>query len=80
MIYAAGSDSESPTISVINGTTKEEVDVITLDVSDDSIADIMVNPNSNMIYAAGSESISVIDGDTNSIVGEFSVGTCEKYT
>ena len=78
MIYAIESDSESPTISVINGTTNQVVNesIPVPDQQDPPV--ISINPETNMIYFIGNnvtdpeedEIISVINGTTNQVVNE----------
>ncbi len=57
-------------LSVIDGKTNKVVDDITLD---QPASDISINPQTNMIYAAGSDSVYVIDGKTKTMVVDISV-------
>jgi YVTN family beta-propeller protein len=72
MIYALGynSSSLSDSVSVIDGKTNKVVDDITLDLP---ASEISVNPQTNMIYVAGSDSVSVIDGKTNKVVDDITL-------
>jgi YVTN family beta-propeller protein len=64
----------SDTLSVINGTTNELVDEVSLDTIAPS--SIIYNAANNYIYVTnmGSNTVSVINGTTNSIVANIPVG------
>jgi YVTN family beta-propeller protein len=73
MIYVSTSDNNA--ISIIDGKTNKVVDTIRVNKP----SYISVNPQTNMIYAAGynfssfSDFVSVIDGKTNTVVDDITL-------
>jgi YVTN family beta-propeller protein len=69
-VYAANNAGNR--ISVINGTTKAIVKTITSNFTDYGEAKLVVDNATNLVYVvSSSDTISVIDGETNSIVGKL---------
>ena len=71
MIYT--SDSNSNTVSVIDGSTNEVVQTIPVGLGP---LDVAINTNTNMIYTSDSlsDTVSVIDGSTGDVIANVTVG------
>ena len=78
-IYVANlGDGITPgTLSVIDGSTNDIIDTITVGLSTNQVA---FDQNTNRIYVAnpGSGTVSVIDGFTNSLIAEIPVGVTSR--
>ncbi|HYL65810.1 MAG TPA: fibronectin type III domain-containing protein [Nitrosopumilaceae archaeon] len=74
-VAAAGTAFENPNLYVVDGSTDNVIDVIPKLFSQE----MGINPDTNRVYVPYNNTISIINGSTNNLIGTISDGSDPSY-